>query len=247
MLKKAILIASLSCASLTHLPAQIIAQWNFEGLTFPSGPTVPSATPNPSAGSLSADVGSGTASALHASSSTVWSTPAGNGSAKSISSTQWAVGDYYQFQVSTVGFSSINIGFMQTSSNTGPSSFKLQYSVDGTTFSDFTTYSVPATSAVPPQTLSWNPSTYQPLSTLYFDLSAVTAINNLPAVYFRITDASTVSINGGTVATAGTGRVDTFTVSQGAVDIAPVPEPGTVALVAVGLGAILFGARRRRA
>ncbi len=247
MLKKVIFVAGIACASLAQLPAQIIAQWNFEGLTFPSGPTVPSMTPNPSAGTLSADVGSGTASALHASPSTVWSTPSGNDSPKSISSNNWTIGDYYQFQVSTVGFSDINIGFMQTGSNTGPASFTLQYSTNGITFTDFITYAVPATSATPPQTIGWNPTSYQAASTLYFDLSGVAAISDASTVYFRLTDAGIGSVNGGNVASAGTGRVDNFTVSDGFVDIAPVPEPRTVALVGLGLGAVLFGARRRRA
>ncbi len=246
MLKTALCIAILTGAIATQASAQVIAQWNFESLTLPT--SAPGSTPpTPTSGSYSADVGTGTVSASHAAATTAWSTPSGNGTAKSFSSTNWAVGDYYQFQVSTTGFTNINVGFMQTSSNTGPSSFTLQYSTNGTTFTDFITYSVPATTATPPQTIGWAPTSYKAASTIYFNLGGITTIENVPTVYFRLTDSSAVSINGGTVATAGTGRVDQFTVSQGFVDIAPVPEPGTVALVGLGLGAVLFGVRRKRA
>jgi hypothetical protein len=51
-----------------------------------------------------------------------------------------------------------------------------------------------------------------------FDLSALSLLNNNPNVYFRIVDDSTTAINGGTVGTAGTDRIDNFTV-------AVVPEP----------------------
>ena len=47
----------------------------------------------------------------------------GNGSPKSMSGNGWAVGDYWQFQSSTLGFSDIGISFDQISSSTGtPSS-----------------------------------------------------------------------------------------------------------------------------
>src|SRR5205823_15131909 len=73
---------------------------------------------------------------LHASSLTVWSNPVGNGSAKSVSSDHWAVGDYYQFSFSTSGYSAISITWDQTGSNTGPRDFKVQYSTNGTTFTN---------------------------------------------------------------------------------------------------------------
>jgi hypothetical protein len=152
------------------------------------------------------------------------------------------VGDYYQFQTSTTGFSDIHIGFSQYGSNTGPAEFKLQYSTDGATFVDLANgaYTVPSTT-------SWNPTTYYNTdSVFYFDLSSISEINDVGAVYFRLTSTSTVSVNGGTVASTGTNRVDQFTVSQGSVDISPVPEPATVALIVLGLGAAVWGVRRKR-
>jgi hypothetical protein len=73
------------------------------------------------------------------------------------------------------------------------------------------------------------------------DLSSVSAIENQSAVYFRVLDSSTTAINGASVGTGGTSRVDNFTVSATA-----VPEPSTVMLVGIGLAGSLLAIRRRR-
>ena len=46
-----------------------------------------------------------------------------------------------------------------------------------------------------------------------YDLSSLTVLTNVPVIYFRLVDASTTAINGGTVASAGTSRVDNFAVT----------------------------------
>jgi len=238
-MKKALLVAVLGAVVGGSSFGQIIGQWNFES---PFAVSNTGVSPLPSGGSLSADIGSGTASALHATAGTAWSNPAGNGTSQSLSSNNWTLGDYYQFQVSTVGLSGIFLAWSQTGSNTGPKGFTLQYSTDGTTFTDFTTYTL--------TNGAWTgPSSYKTANLYTYDLSAVTALNNAATAYFRLMDNSTVAINSANpVATTGSGRVDQFTVSQGFVDITitPVPEPGTVALVGLGLGVVLFGVRRRR-
>ncbi|WP_207494313.1 T9SS type A sorting domain-containing protein [Aridibaculum aurantiacum] len=209
LMMSAALLASASVFS------QPIARWTFEGVTFSS---TASQTPTLTAGTTTADEGTqpgGSAfTAFHSSASTVYSTPAGNGSAKSISSNNWAVGDYYQFQVNTTGFNGIAITFDQTGSNTGPREFKVQYSVDGTTYLDLADYQVPTSSG---SSISWNATTPNSNSGLYFDLSAYPSVNNTSAVYFRLVNRSTVSINGGTVASGGTNRVDNFAVWQASV------------------------------
>src|SRR5438552_17437540 len=72
-------------------PPVVIADWTFES-SLPAG--------SPGAGvwitNISAEIGSGTASGWHAGAST-YTSPAGNGSAHSFSSSLWAVGDLYQF------------------------------------------------------------------------------------------------------------------------------------------------------
>ena len=237
-MKTYLAVIALTVLAIGSSRAQIISQWNFDSLTLSS---TAGATPVVTGGSLAPDIGTGLASATHSSTATVYSTPSGNDSAKAFSSNHWAIGDYYQFQTATTSFSNIHIGFFHNSSSTGPGAFKLQYSTDGTTFTDVTggAYTIPAS-------VSWTPTTYSASTVFYFDLSSISAINDLSAVYFRLTDTSTTSVGGGTVATTGTSRVDQFTVSQGSVDIAPVPEPGTVAMVALGLGVAIFSIRRRR-
>lgn len=201
--------------------AAVIAQWTFET----SVPTT--------AGPHAAEVGTGSATGFHTSASSVYSNPAGNGSLESFSSNFWAVGDYYQFTTDSTGYEGITISFDQTGSGTGPRDFKLEYSIDGATFTEFATYSLPGPSAV-----SWSTATpVTPASTSFsFDLSAVTSLDNDSSIFFRLTNATTTSIGGGTVATGGTGRVDN-------VVIASIPEPATALLGALGFLAIL---RRRR-
>src|SRR5438105_15687052 len=77
-----------------------IAQWTFET----SAPTT--------AGPIAPEVGSGSASGSHAGAA-VYSSPAGNGSVHSYSANTWAVGDYWQFQTSTLGSSGISLSWDQ--------------------------------------------------------------------------------------------------------------------------------------
>jgi hypothetical protein len=213
------ILGLLVLAAVTSASAQTIAQWTFET-------SVPA-----TAGPLSPEVGTGSALGFHAGVS-VYSNPAGNGSAESWSSTVWAIGDYYQFSLSTVGYSGIGLSFDQTSSNTGPRDYDLTYSTDGVTFNPIASYVVLANGAAP--NASWNNLTYQSAYTLSYDLSAIPAVNNAASLTFRLVNTSTVSANGGVVATGGTDRVDNFTV-------AVVPEP--TGLLALG-GLMLIAGRK---
>lgn len=212
--------------------AAIIAQWTYEVNTPAdianngTGPTVP------------ADVGVGTGTAMHVAAATDWSTPAGNGSANSLSANEWAVGDYFQFEVSTLGLENITLAWDQTGSNTGPGRFDLEYRVGNTG---------PFTVGLDDYTVvngSWNATTPTLIPTSYaLDLSAITALNNQAVVQFRITMANTTSISGATVAAGGTGRVDNFTVNG----VPPIPEPSTIALSTLaGLGLLGYRLRRKR-
>lgn len=189
------------------------------------------------AGSFTPETGAGSASGFHANGSAVYSSPAGNGSAHSFSSNFWTVGDYYQFQVGTSGFSSLKVSFDQTSSGTGPRDFGFQYSTDGTTFTQFATYSVLANAS--PNTPWSTTGTSNAAYNFSYDLSSLSTLLGQSMVYFRLTDLDTTSANGGTVGTGGTDRVDNFTVTA-------IPEPSAYALFAglVGLG---FAVWRRRA
>lgn len=212
---------------------QTIAQWTFET-------SVPAGVPGAGAWltNIAAEVGSGTAAALHAGAAT-YSNPSGNGSAESFSVNTWSVGDFYQFVVSTIGYAGIAVSFDQASSQTGPGRFNFAYSTDGLNFTTHATDFVVLQSGgtLPPGT--WNSTTYDPQYLLSFDLSGITALNNAATVYFRLVDSSTTSASGGTVnVTAGASRVDNFTV-------AVVPEPSTVALGLLGGLAAALAIRRR--
>ncbi len=199
-----------------------IAKWTFESVgTIPAGTTVTGIVP---------EVGTGSGGGSHVSALTAWTTPVGNGSAKAFSANNWAIGDYWQFQVSTVGFTKIGLSYDQTSSSTGPRDFSLSYSTDGSTFTPFSSYIVLANSApIGP----WVSATNNPSFTVTADFSAVTALDNAATVYFRVTDTSTTSASGGTVGTGGTDRLDNFTVTS-------IPEPTTMALLGLGAAAMLL-------
>lgn len=195
------------------------ALWTFEAPNTPSDATA-AVYPN----LIPPAVGSGNAGGAHASSSTQWTTPVGNGSAESFSANTWAIGDYFQFQTATLHSYGVRLEWDQARSSLGPSGFKLQYSTDGVTFTDFATYTV-LTNAVP---FLWTGS--GPRYAVYthsYDLSSVTALDNQPAVYFRLT--ATTAAGGA----AGTVRVDNFLVTS-----SMIPEPSTAFLLLVG-GAML--------
>lgn len=225
-------ILALVLASGAQVQAQTIAQWTFET-------SAPSNSGTGSLSGISAEVGSGIASGIHASSATAWSAPAGNGSSHSFSSSTWAIGDYYQFQVSTLGYQNIEISWDETSSNTGPKDFELSYSTDGANFTNFASYSVLANAT--PNT-PW--STTGSLNSAYTfteNLSAITALANDSTVYFRLSDTDTTSANGGTVGTGGTDRVDNVTVTG----VASAPEPSTWVLGLLGLGLVALYRSRK--
>jgi hypothetical protein len=228
LLSAAVVAMSLSASA----GADTLAQWDFESTT-PADASNIASYPN----AIAPAIGIGNASGIHASATTDWTTPAGNGSANSFSSNEWAIGDYYQFQTSTIGFENITVSWDQTSSSTGPRDFKLSYSTDGSIFSDFASYSVRTNSSP-----AWSSSTPTGLDTFTYDLSTINAIENQTSVYFRLVDASMVAANGGTVASGGTDRVDNFTISA-----APVPEADTYAMLLAGLGLVGFMVRRRKA
>lgn len=223
------LLVSASVAS-----AQTLAQWTFE--TSPPADLANSTTIS----GILADIGTGTASGVHAGALTDWTTPVGNGSANSLSANEWAVGDYYQFSITTIGYEDIKLSWGQTSSATGPGEFKLAYQVNGGGFTDFFNYTVLPNQAGAPGLGSWSTVTEILGYNYLVDFSSVFALDNVTSVDFRLIMATTAdSAPPGTVAAGGTSRVDNFTVTATA-----VPEPSALALG--GLGALALMAYRRR-
>ena len=213
-IKTAFVSASLIASGASAIKADVIADWTFET-------SVPA-----TAGPFSPEQGSGSASGSHAGAA-VYSSPSGNGSSHSFSSTLWAIGDYYQFQVSTLGYTGVSIQWDQTSSGTGPGTFGLFYSVNGGSYAQIgANYTVLVNGA--PNTPWSLANGYQSLYTFTPDLSSLgTALENATTVAFRLIDENTTSANNGTVGTGGTDRVDNFTVTA-------VPEPVNLALGVFG-------------
>ena len=152
------------------------------------------------------------ASSVHATTAT-FSLQLGNGSPKAITANGWSVGDYWQFKTSTIGFTNIGVSWDQTGSGTSPRDFKLSYSLDGTTFTDWTSYSVLANGGAGTGG-AWSSSTYRSAYFYSYNLSGITALNNASLVYFRLTVTSTNSVFGGTISSLGQDRVDNFTIDR---------------------------------
>lgn len=201
--------------------AQTITLWTYET-------SVPALTDSASISGIAPEVGSGQASGLHASALTDWSNPVGNGSLESFSANEWAIGDYYQFQTSTLGFQDILVSWDQTRSSTGPATWDFAYSLDGVNFTiALDNYTAPV--------VAWSSTTPDVTLTTSFsiDLSSVTALNNASDVYFRLVAESAPS------SAAGTSRNDNFRV-------AVVPEPSAYALGALALAAFFVLLRRKQ-
>jgi hypothetical protein len=229
-MKPLLLVALLGAIAAPALAqSTILASWNFETGTISGTGT--------DFGPISAATGSGGASGHHAASAATWSSPAGNGSTHSFSVNNWATGDYFQLQTSATGYTGLMLTWDQTGSSTGPKDFELQYSTDGSSWTNFASYAVLINGS---PNVAWS-STGTPNATFSYsyDLSSVTALNNAATVYFRLTDLDTTSIGNATVASGGTDRLDNFVVTATA-----IPEPGAFA-AAVGLAGLTLALRRK--
>ncbi|HVZ94097.1 MAG TPA: hypothetical protein VG797_06265 [Phycisphaerales bacterium] len=204
-----------------------LAAFSFE-LSPPSGP-----------GPHTADAGLFAASSnirgSHVSGATVYDNPVGNGSVESFSSNNWAIGDFYEIRTNTLGYTAITFQWDQVSSNTGPRDFNLQISTDGgANYVNVLINQISRANASP----AWSSGTPTGIDT-HGPTALGAAAANLADLRIRITMNTSVSANGGTVASGGTSRIDDVVVAG-----TLIPTPGALALMA---GAGLVGLRRRRA
>lgn len=214
-MKVRVLAALVAVGALTATASAVdLARWTFEV-------SVP-ATAGPHTAEAGVNAVSSFASGLHSNGATVYSNPVGNGSFESFSSNTWSTGDYYQFTTSTLGYQTINVAWEQTRSGTGPATFDLEWSTDGSLFStladDYTVNQVTWASGAPVAGSSFS-----------FGLPAGAA--NQATLYIRMTSQVTT-------ATAGTNRVDDVVISGEL-----IPTPGALALLGV---AGVAASRRRR-
>lgn len=210
--------------------AAVTTGWSFENATSTNTGTTPTFTTGGSGSNLNSDLGTvaGTATATHVSASTVWSNPAGNGSAKTLSSNNWAIGDYYQFTTSTTGVTGVQLLLDQTSSSTGPAGFKVAYSIDGG--SNFT--DLPGGAYTIDSSISFSSASEKTTTPPRYLFSGGGAFDNRSSLIIRLVDTLAPS------ATGGTSRIDNVQVGTGL-----TPEPSGLGLLSLG-GLMLV--RRRR-
>lgn len=204
------------CLFLRPTYADTIASWTFE-----NSYQTNAVTGTDSAGLIPESGPEGSlAWGHHESIASTYNDVTGNSSAHALTANHWAIGDYYEFQTATLGFTSISIAFDQYRSGTGPTDWSLQYSMNGADFTVSTngSYSLDTSS-------SWH--------SLSFDLASVTALEDQANVYFRVRADSAPS------STAGAVRIDNFAV-LGEV----VPEPS--GFILAGLGGLFSLLRRRK-
>lgn len=194
-----------------------LARWTFES-------SIPD-TAGPYAAEAGVNAITSAASGFHTSGAVVYSNPVGNGSGESFSSNNWSAGDYYQFRTSTLSYNAITVSWAQISSSTGPTSFALQWSSDGSSFSTIQNYTV----GISP---SWS-SGSSSAAAIFAPVALPAGAANLANVWIRLTSLITPSN------TAGTSRVDDVVIGG-----TLVPTPGSIALFGL---AGLTAARRRRA
>jgi hypothetical protein len=145
------------------------------------------------------------------------------GAAARIGALDLGMSAYFEFTLTADGGSDAEVSalsFGSRSTSTGPKLYTIVYSTDS--FANSTTLA----SGSMPSTSTW---------ALYSPTFTALTITSGTSVAFRIYGS-----DGTGSPTAGTAnwRVDDLTVN-------PVPEPGTVALIALGLGVVVLGMRRR--
>ncbi|WP_455714920.1 CehA/McbA family metallohydrolase, partial [Anaerosporobacter sp.] len=112
----------------------------------------------------------------------------------------WSVDNYWQMGFNPSGYENLAIGFEAFSSGTGPAEFKLQYSLDGTTFQDIENaiYTIASTKSS---------------DTTKYIMELPSVLSNVSQLYIRWVNIGTLSVNNGIVAATGTSSLGSITLS----------------------------------
>ena len=229
--------AGLALTAAPSLRAQVFTQWDFNSPT--GDATTTTGTLEPSVGSGSIALIGGVTSSFASGASNGGSTDPNTTDDSGLGVTTWAAQGNenktrgVQFNVSTVGVQDITVSWDQRHSNSSSEYVVFQYSTDGTTFSDFTTFQGQTGD-------TW-------FNGRSADLSAIADVDDNPNFAFRIVQSFgadnlnyEASNQTAAYATTGTWRFDMVTVNA-----TPVPEPEEYAAMAAG-GLLAFAIWRRR-
>ncbi|MDT8858861.1 thermonuclease family protein [Alkalihalobacillus sp. MEB130] len=128
--------------------------------------------------------------------STITGYVAGYGSgSRAVNSNGWDSGNgYWLVDISTLGYKNITVSSRQFGSNTGPRDFTLEYSLDGESWLSIADSEVVVGN-------NWT-------SGVTDQLALPEQVWNQETVYIRWINTSNVAINGGTVGSGGTSRID---------------------------------------
>jgi hypothetical protein len=236
------LLLAIAITSASSASAATITQWNFNTPGTPDN--------NTGTGTLSPSLGSGTIVTVGGVTTPGFNSGVGSSDLSAAADNSGYQTTTYaaqgtnnktagiQVNVSTLGFNSVIVNFDQRHSNTSARDVQFQYSLNGTTFTDFATFS--ATTGD-----TW-------FNNRTVDLSAITGAANNANFAFRVValfapsaTTYTASTSTSTYGTAGTWRFDQVTVNGTA-----VPEPSAAAgLFSLGLvgGAARLVRNRRKA
>jgi hypothetical protein len=232
-----------AAAALIALPASAdtLVQWNFNS---------PTPDANTGTGTTMPAIGMGVASLVGGTTATFASGDASGGSSDPATGDDsgWNTTTYAaqgsgdktrgaSFSTSTVGFENIVFSFDLRHSNTSSRFEAVQYTTDGSSWTDIIVFDADQGGD------RW-------YNGRMVDLSGVAGVDDNASFALRVlatfapgTSAYAATTAGSSYGTSGTWRFDMVTISG--TPIAPIPEPGTTALLLAGLGTIGFLARRR--
>ena len=173
-----------------------VVEWNFEDATKRVTPNLPYTA---DAGTV-ANLNTSAINLMGGSAFSGW-VQGGNGTGSAPNANNWQSGEnskYWMIQFNTQGLENLRLSSMMRGSNTGPRDFTIEYSLDGTTWA-----------AVPASTFQVNTGWTGGVTSLPLPSD----LNDQSNAWLRWIMTSNVSVNGGTVASGGTNRLDNIVVT----------------------------------